>query len=145
MEFFVPGKPVSKGSWATTPAGGFYPMDPRTRAWEQHIKGECRKAMFRCGRDKIEEGAVAVRLAFFLRPPKKTRRKYPNYPTGKNGPDGDKLARCVLDGLEGVLYANDSQVARLSSVKVYVGGLGTAGVVIDTEGVHIWARAMEGQ
>lgn len=40
---------------------------------------------------------------------------------GQNGGDVDNLAKLVMDALEGVAYANDSQIADLRIVKRYAG------------------------
>jgi len=62
------------------------------------------------------EGAVALNITFYMPRPKscpKTRL----YPEVR--PDVDKLERCVLDALTGVLYADDGQVTDLQSRKRY--------------------------
>jgi Holliday junction resolvase RusA-like endonuclease len=41
------------------------------------------------------------------------------YPIGHNTGDGDKLMRAALDALTGVVYKDDSQVARWSGSKTY--------------------------
>lgn len=58
-----------------------------------------------------------MELYFTLeRPPSVSVRKRP-YPITK--PDADKLARAVWDALKGIIYADDSQVVRLTLAKDY--------------------------
>lgn len=58
--------------------------------------------------------AVAINLEFGLVPGKTVKRLEPTVP-----PDLDKLVRAVLDGLTGVVYADDSQVTSLKASKCY--------------------------
>jgi Holliday junction resolvase RusA-like endonuclease len=76
---------------------------------------------------KIAAAPVHVRMTFNL------PRPAGHYGSGKNAgkvrasaprehvtkPDLDKLARCVLDALTGVVYADDSQVVGINASKCY--------------------------
>jgi Holliday junction resolvase RusA-like endonuclease len=69
------------------------------------------------------EGAVAVRVCFVLRRPKKhyttkgLRADAPTYHTSAT--DLDKLVRLVLDALTGIVYRDDAQVAQIVATKQY--------------------------
>ena len=57
---------------------------------------------------------IALTLNFGLIAPKTVKRAMPTVP-----PDLDKLVRAVLDGLTGVVYADDSQVVSIKATKYY--------------------------
>ena len=71
--------------------------------------------------------AVEIELRFFFARPKA------HMGTGKNAgivlasaprrmivmPDVDKLCRCAIDSLTGIVFKDDSQIARLVAVKSY--------------------------
>ena len=79
-------------------------------------------------------GPVGIRLLF--RMPERLRDFTGGYPTGS--PDVDKLARCVLDGLTGVVYVDDAQVVRLMADKCYARApYSVPGVVVT---VDDWSR-----
>ena len=59
-------------------------------------------------------------------------------PVGK--PDADNLAKLYLDGLNGVAWLDDSQVATLVAVKRYAGDRDSE----TGEGVRVYARAVPG-
>ena len=76
-----------------------------------------------------EKRPVALVLTFTFRRP--TSGKKRTHHVWK--PDLDKLTRAVKDALTGVIYADDSQVVRLSASKVYG----------DVEGVAIAAEEVQ--
>ena len=78
-------------------------------------------------RGELFAGAVIVDLAFMLPRPLRLRAGQVTHTTR---PDVDKLARCVLDGLTGTVYADDGQVAGLRISKQYAGVDDRAGVAI---------------
>ena len=100
LEFFVAGKPRAKQSFRYTENGGGY-TDPGVKAWQQEVSKAAREAMR--GRD-LFKGPVSVVLKFYL----PTKRRV----------DADNLSKCVLDGLNGVAFADDAQVDDLHIVKI---------------------------
>jgi crossover junction endodeoxyribonuclease RusA len=75
---------------------------------------------------------VSLVLDFTLLKPESCPRKR-IYPVVK--PDIDKLVRATLDALTGVLYADDAQVAEITTRKFY-------GAI---ENVHVSARVMDSE
>ena len=67
-------------------------------------------------RKHCRTGPVLLDLTFVLPRPKSLPKRV-SYHLKK--PDVDKLARCVLDGLTGVVYRDDSQVVTVSAHKRY--------------------------
>lgn len=100
LKFFVPGRPRAKQSFVYTANGGGY-TDPDVKAWQQEVSKAAREAMR--GRDMFT-GPVAVALIFYL--PDRHRR------------DLDNLSKCVLDGLNKIIFPDDAQVDDLHIFKI---------------------------
>jgi Holliday junction resolvase RusA-like endonuclease len=88
------------------------------------------KSAFSRQRTELLEEALGVTLTFYFERPATVTRPMPSVK-----PDGDKLARAVLDALTGVLWKDDSQVTTLLVVKRYGSSPGV--------GVHVFADALE--
>lgn len=135
LEFFVAGIPVPKGSaksfWNKNANKIVTMQDNREkqRPWASAISYAAQQAGCR-----PVAGPVAVALWFnFPRPQS-------HFGTGKKRnvlkasapsdhitkPDLDKLTRCVLDALTGIVYRDDSQVSQFLSIGKYYAGLGEA-------------------
>ena len=131
VSFTVYGKPQQKGSKRVFPVKGKGRMDyvvrdanPNARPWASAISAEAAAVM--TGRSLVH-GPVGVDLDFYFRRPKS------HYRTGRYAdqlrdsapaemittPDVDKLARCALDALTGIVFRDDSQIAELSVRKHY--------------------------
>lgn len=65
------------------------------------------------------DGPVHVGLTFLLPKPASAPKRKPVWPVGARSGDIDKLARCCLDAMTGVVYHDDSQVVSLAAVKTY--------------------------
>jgi|SRR5262245_1000620 len=125
VTFTVVGDPAPKGStrafvpfsWAReavragrAPRAVITRANPRAKDWEHRIATEAAQAL----PGWLFVGPVIVSVTFrMLRPPSVRRGHH----TVK--PDIDKLSRCVLDALSGVLFADDAQVIELHVRKVY--------------------------
>jgi len=84
--------------------------DAKTKKFEREINNLSRRQYV----DEIKTGALKVEISFFIKPPKTVKRKYPSVK-----PDVDNLAKSVLDGIEGVVFKNDSQIISLTCSKYY--------------------------
>lgn len=117
VRFDVAGIAQPKGSTrAYMPPGARFPVvtsdNPRARAWQDAIGWTARTVL-----DGVPfTGAVAIAVTFSLPRPRSLPRAIV-HPTKK--PDVDKLARCTLDALTGIAYADDSQVIDLDVHKRY--------------------------
>jgi len=116
--FFVPGDPRAKGSMKTfrTKSGVNITNDnPKTKPWQIMV-----------GQTAADNwsgppcrGAIDLALTFYFSRPKGhfgtgrnagvVKDSAPDYPMKKHY-DIDKLARCVLDALSGIVYVDDCQV-----------------------------------
>lgn len=132
--FVVAGTPAPQGSKTSYGPGRMVESSPHVKPWRDLIRAEAQRAHD----GPAIAGAVDVKIRFWMPRPKS------HYGTGKNAsrikpqyvdaehiskPDGDKLARAVLDAIteerragritrRGVIR-DDSQVVRLEAVKTY--------------------------
>lgn len=130
----VPGTPAPQGSKRHVGRGRMIESSPDVKPWRDKIRAEAQHAHD----GPAIAGAVDVKIRFWMPRPKS------HYGTGRNAdrikpqyvdaehiskPDGDKLARAVLDAIteerraghitrRGVIR-DDSQVVRLEAVKTY--------------------------
>jgi Holliday junction resolvase RusA-like endonuclease len=140
LMFIVEGEPVPKGRPRFTRANGFArtytPQKTRDAegrvAYSAHVAMQQQKTSI-CAvqhenkRDvavqqkNARKNAVKVSIEFFLKIPKSISRKSLEsnevMPTVK--PDLDNLAKTVLDGMNGIVYQDDSQIVELHISKKY--------------------------
>lgn len=96
--FFVEGEPRPKQSFRVSGKGGYQPA--RVKAWQTDVAVKAEQAMREKERfcDPFTE-RLSVRLVFHL---------------GNNRRvDLDNLSKCVLDGLNGIVFKDDMQVCEL--------------------------------
>ena len=120
IRLVVYGVPAAKGSTrAFLPKGWTRPIVTTTsrssKSWEGLIAEAASRALN--GRGQLLLGAVRVDVEFYLPRPKSLPKTREVAMTKK--PDADKLLRCVLDALAGVLFRDDSQVTRITTGKQY--------------------------
>src|SRR5690606_37080701 len=96
FRFTVPGRPHGKRRPRVTMRGrkAVVYTPPETREYEQRVAWEAKAAGAR-----VLDGPVGVRIICVT--------------SRRNRPDLDNAAKSVLDGLNGVAYADDSQVVEL--------------------------------
>lgn len=120
--FQVRGIPATQGSKRAfvlkgtgraviTEAGGQHHRDWRTR-----VAAAAQDAAD--GRELLA-GPVFVNLHFRLPKPASAPKRKRTWPISARSGDIDKLCRCVLDALTGVLFNDDSQVVTLTASKDY--------------------------
>jgi Holliday junction resolvase RusA-like endonuclease len=90
--------------------------------------------------DVINEVPLMVNILFKVNPPKSVTKleQFLNlllwrFPTIK--PDLDNLEKTIIDSMNGVIYADDSQIVGLSSFKIYTD---------DEEGFVLWVSNFRG-
>lgn len=114
LRFVVPGRPRGKGRHRSRWTGSFvqtYP-DVKTVSYENLVKLEYERTG-----GKLIEGPVGVAILVIYGIPKSASKKMREdmlngdiLPSTK--PDADNVAKAVLDGLNGVAYADDTHVTR---------------------------------
>ncbi len=117
VSFFVPGPAVAKARARTFFAknmGRIVSATPeRTKRYESEVKLFAAQAMR--GAAPLA-GAVELHLTEHRKRPSGARRGQ-IWPTTR--PDVDNVLKSIKDGLNGVVYADDSQVARVIAEKRY--------------------------
>lgn len=116
---FIPGEPVSKGRARVAPHGGRPYTPAKTRAYERQVGLVAMASGVR-----LVEGPVGLDVvAIWPIPaswPKARREQALVVPEPKaSRPDADNVVKAVLDGLNGVAWVDDAQVAQLRIRKVY--------------------------
>lgn len=125
VAFTVYGTPVPQGSKTAFMAGGRPVVVEQGRAklrpWRAQVADAAAQAMNGGG---LMAGPVMVELYAYMPRPKRhyrangeLREDAPEWVGVR--PDLDKLVRAVLDGLSGVVFRDDAQVAGLATEKTY--------------------------
>lgn len=127
-DVFIPGIPVAKGS-----ARAYVLPNSRRAVVVQDNAAKQKPWAAAIGFAVAEKwhgaslGPIALRMAFNMPRPKShstakgaLRPSAPRFHGTK--PDVDKLVRCVLDALTGIVYGDDSQVCEVHATKEYAIG-----------------------
>ena len=83
---------------------------------------------------RYQDVPMVIEIQAFFKKPKLTKKEQAlnlpkhQFPTKK--PDGDNIAKAILDSLNGVAYHDDSYVTELSVSKYYTDGEERVNVVI---------------
>lgn len=118
IRFFIAGEPKSTQTGSVIRAGNRAFPIKRNTPWSA-VCGEVARA--HAPKTPLTE-ALMVRLTFGMPRPKTARRRV--WPTVR--PDIDGLCKGILDSWNGVLWADDSQVVRLTLQKIYTDKPGIA-------------------
>lgn len=120
----IPGEPVAKARARSfrTKGGGIGHFTPeRTRSYEAAVRSIAAEAM---GALRPFDGPVAMRLSAFFQAPKSLKKadkelaEREALPVIKR-PDADNIAKSVADGMNGIVYKDDSQVFEVMVEKYY--------------------------
>lgn len=128
VRFFVPGMPVTKGSWRpmhNRHTGKTFLIHDKPAAFGSWV-GTVRQFAQAAG-VTLHDGPVTISLTFFLPRPQShfgkrkglavLKKSAPKVPAKK--PDGDKLERCIWDALTGLAYIDDAQIVAWSGRKEF--------------------------
>lgn len=122
LAFTMSGQPRGKGRPRLSTRGGFARAytDPKTRTYEASVRALALKAM---GEHAPFTGPLSVSLRFRLEPPKSMSKRERAAVLAGEQPylgrlDVDNCAKAVLDGMNGVAFADDVQIVRLFVIKV---------------------------
>ncbi len=125
LMFFIPGPPRGKGRPRATVSHGRPTMytDGKTAAYENLVRIACHQAMRQTAQDAFV-GAVTVSVACKYPINKSvSKRKLEAFTDGTERPtkkpDLDNVLKAVLDGINGVAFADDAQVVSIVSDKYY--------------------------
>lgn len=139
LMFFIPGPPRGKGRPRATGRGQHAAVytDSKTAAYENLVRIACHQAMVKTSQEAfagpvsvsvackypINKGASKRKLGAFLAGEERPTKK----------PDLDNVLKAVLDGINGVAFADDAQVVSIVSDKYY-------GI---EPGVHVTIEALD--
>lgn len=123
LSFTVPGRPVGKARPRATIRGGHASVytPAKTSHYENRIAVYAQTAMKEQG-VRICSRPVRVSITASFRPAQswsKARRLRSIGMPYDHKPDADNLIKSVLDGLNGVVYADDKQVFSVAIAKLY--------------------------
>lgn len=97
--------------------------NPRAKEWQNLVAFQAQSV----AEGGLFRGPVSVAVVFKLKRPLALKDKVGHHLTA---PDIDKLARCALDGLVGVLLRDDSVIVELRARKLYARFLEAPGAEI---------------
>lgn len=126
IKFTVPGPPAPLQRARVSNRGGFARMHDTTANTTNKatIGMYAKQAM---GKRALIDGAVHLRVTFYVQKPKskqrKTGDKFP-FVTGK--PDLDNCVKLICDALNGVVWHDDKQVVALYAQKAWADYTGPA-------------------
>jgi crossover junction endodeoxyribonuclease RusA len=129
--FLVRGVPAPQGSkraivnrFTNKPA--LVESSKRVKPWRADVRAAAAECM---GSVPPLVGPVSMTIAFIMPRPKGhygsgrnsavLKESAPRWPVGK--PDLDKLLRAALDGMTGIVYADDAQIVQMQVGKRYPG------------------------
>jgi len=125
ISFKVPGEPRGKGRPRATRMGNNIRLytDAKTAAYENLVALACQQAM----RDREQApltGALGLSVLAYVGIPKSTskakrQQMLNSYLRPAKKPDLDNIVKAILDGLNGVAFADDVQVVHIIAEKFY--------------------------
>ncbi|WP_298016716.1 RusA family crossover junction endodeoxyribonuclease [uncultured Castellaniella sp.] len=130
VQFFVPGKPQGKGRPRAVARGKFVRMytPEKTASYESTVALAASQAM--AGRPPIEGPVVATLFIALPIPTSWSKKKQAQaladelLPITK--PDSDNVVKAVFDAINGVVWADDTQVVDHTAKKRYRGRPGVS-------------------
>ena len=123
--FTVTGTPVGQGSMRSPRAGVVLHSTDKLKGWREAVGWAAKEAM--AGRALLQ-GPLYLQAWFHFAAPKSQPRRFGSKATA---PDLDKLLRAIGDALEGIVYANDAQIARVSAEKRWVARGDSGGAYVE--------------
>jgi len=125
VAFTIPVEPVAQGRPRLSSRGGFARAydPPKSRAYKKTVAKYAQQAMGEANLDGLLEGPLIMRARFAFPLAKSHYRKRTPLVTVYRAkkPDLDNICKALTDGCEGIVYLNDSQVAKMVVEKVTLG------------------------
>ena len=121
LSILIPGQPHPKGRPRFSRRGNFVATytDAKTLAFEKLVAAHAQRTL--PIRWELISDECAVDLVFIFKRPKRLLRA--KDPEGRirhsKKPDLDNLCKSVCDGLDGVLYTDDSKITNLKATKFF--------------------------
>jgi Holliday junction resolvase RusA-like endonuclease len=131
----IPGAPVAQGRPRLTTISGYArAYDPKkSRDWKTMVSEYGHLAMKAHGYKKLLDGPLKVMIKFIMPLPKSAHRKRIPVPEkwSTKKPDIDNLYKGIADGLEGVVFHNDSYISDVRiQKKIAEQGVGPRTIIL---------------
>lgn len=123
IEFTIEGVPVAKGRPKFARRGNFVSTytPAKTKTYEEQVKTAARYAM-----DGLKplEGDLGVFIKFYMPIPQSSTKAFKTAcateeKSHTKKPDLDNLFKSVTDGMNGIVYLDDSQISHAVLEKIY--------------------------
>ena len=125
ISFRVPGEPRGKGRPRASRMGNNIRLytDAKTAAYENLVALACQRAMQDGGLSALT-GALGISVLSYHGVPKsaskaKREQMLKNYVRPTKKPDLDNIVKAVLDGMNGIAFADDVQIVHIVAHKLY--------------------------
>jgi len=115
ISFGINHEPVAQGRPRFSGNRAYDP--PKSKAYKEFVALTAKRHF-----SKPLEGALSIRVVFYMPMPKSWSKGKKEQHEGlfhTSRPDIDNLTKAVLDGLNGVAFVDDGQVAIINAKKVY--------------------------
>ena len=109
ITFSIPGKPQPKQRPRVTIKGTYTPQ--ATVDYERLVGWQCRSVY----KGKPLTTALKLTVRVFIKLPKRTVKEKGDWHTSR--PDLDNIIKSIKDGLNGIAYEDDSQIAKIEATK----------------------------
>jgi Holliday junction resolvase RusA-like endonuclease len=123
VAFSMAGEPRGQGRPRATARGGFASVykDPKSRKYEQSVAAVARAAM---GERAPLEGPLSLSLRFRMPIPKSySKGVRASMASGETAPvskpDLSNLVKAIEDGMNTIVFVDDSQIVRSFQTKIY--------------------------
>lgn len=136
LKFFVAGYPAPKGSKKGYVRGGraiLVESSKHAAPWAQAVHWDVRQTLALWGTQGCPVAATPMQVRLHFEMPRVGRIEKRIGVVHDRMPDLDKLVRCVLDALTGLLWKDDGQVWKIEASKAYVDPSYPPGVHIEVE------------
>ncbi len=114
VQFTIFGTPVPEARPRAAIRGGHATVykPEKSRTWQSIVAGEAMQHR----PEKLLEGALVLKVAFFLPRPKSLPKKVNHH---VKRPDLDNLTKTIKDGMSSIIFHDDSQIVHLEAYKKY--------------------------
>lgn len=137
VKFFIPGEPVAQGRPRATTINGRTRMydAPKSATYKNMVSWVASLNML--GKDLMDDSVSVIITVQKSIPQSWSKKKQAKAiegtvrPTGR--PDIDNYIKAVFDGLNGVVFKDDSQVVYIGATKMYSDTPGISVTVFDAE------------
>lgn len=118
VKFTIPGVPIPQSRPRFTRQGHAY-ESAKSKGYKRLVATAAKAAM---GAQEPLQGALWLAVTFYMPIPKSLSKKKREELAGVyvvKRPDTDNLVKSVADGMIGIVYGDDAQIALITAQKIY--------------------------